>query len=419
MNKAAKHAAGLHPAVQELAAFGGSRAVGPGAVTRWPAPADGDLAALRTVIDSGRFHRVNHPAVVAAEDALAEWCGLHTRAVASGTAAIHIALSHFKNLSRPRVVTASLNWPGAVAPIHVLGLLPHYVDVSAVDACLDEERACAALDDSVGAILITHLFGNVAKLARLRNLARARGIAIIDDAAQAISVAKACGQGLIDTDAVMLSGNGSKHLGAGELGFVCSRSQAVLEHVDRVSLSSSARDGGRIFSPFTQGFNYRPSPFSAAIAHARVEQLDDQLAARRANVRAVHHATCALQGLRTLYTEDNEFNSFCSMALACKLKTGITGKPVGRDIVVSLLQAEGVPAGVWMRKPVWEYLAWGDSEHRLSSFPTTQQLLEEMFYLPEVAPPNGLSVMGAYGHALCKVWHALPYLTDEYTQRVI
>ncbi|OWK24527.1 hypothetical protein AJ87_21605 [Rhizobium yanglingense] len=107
---------------------------------------------------------------------------------------------------------------------------------------------------------------------------------MIDDVCQSIGATKAIVNGAhIDADALALSGNGAKHLGAGELGFVITEDSNLIAHVDRLSLTSSSRNGERIFSPYSQGYNYRPNVFSSSIANLRVEKLDAQLQIRRKN----------------------------------------------------------------------------------------------------------------------------------------
>ncbi|OWK24528.1 hypothetical protein AJ87_21610 [Rhizobium yanglingense] len=113
----------------KLAILGGEPMVPRGRITPWPAAEKKHLDALRGVVDSGRYHRVNHPIVTELEQNLATWTGKwQVRAVGSGTAALHVELDYVKERGE-RVVTAALNWPGAVGPIAISGLQPVFVDV--------------------------------------------------------------------------------------------------------------------------------------------------------------------------------------------------------------------------------------------------------------------------------------------------
>ncbi|MGK9233382.1 DegT/DnrJ/EryC1/StrS family aminotransferase [Inquilinus limosus] len=398
-----------------LAAYGGRPVIDQRRLARWPAPSLDHISALIEVARSGRYHRVNHPIVSRLEDALGQWSGgLQVRAVGSGTAAIHIALDHFRERG-PKVLTPALNWPGALGPLHFAGLRPVFADVSLEDACIDENDALARLSPEIGVLLLSHLFGNVSEASCLRQAARTLDIAIVDDCAQAIGALRPRPEtGRIDSDAFALSGNGAKHLGAGELGFLAGTDTALIEHVDRVSLSSSARDGGRVFAPMSYGLNYRPNVLSSAIALSRMPTLDEQLAARAENAAILRIGLSGLPGLRLLHRFSEARNSFLNLALLLEAgELGLPAVPATRDFIVDLLLQEGVPVWIWLRRPAWAYLPFWPEQAEQPPLPNTEKLLAGLFDIVEIAPPNGADVMRAYVAAFEKVWTALPELAPE------
>ena len=393
----------------DLAFLGGEPVVPPGRITPWPAPKKEHLDALREVVDSGRYHRVNHPIVADLEQNLATWTGKwKVRAVGSGTAAIHIELDYVKDRGES-VVTAALNWPGAVGPIAISGLRPVFVDVDLNLAGIDQEAAADRFGPGVGATLITHLFGNNILVPHARSAARAQGVAVIDDVCQSIGAIKAIVDGAyIDTDALALSGNGAKHLGAGELGFVITEDPNLIKHVDRVSLTSSSRNGERTFSPYSEGYNYRPNVFSSSIAKMRVIDLETQLQIRRNNGKLLWGMIRDLSGIFPLFDPFDCNQSMLNFPLRIEPEAlGFRPGPAARDTVVKLLQAEGVPVLVWLTKPVFEYLPTIANDWRASDFPNTVKLLDTMFYVSEIAPPNEAEVMALYAEAFHRVWKAL------------
>ncbi|WP_225769604.1 DegT/DnrJ/EryC1/StrS family aminotransferase [Inquilinus sp. Marseille-Q2685] len=398
-----------------LAAYGGRPVLSPERIARWPAPSLDHVSALIEAARSGRYHRVNHPIVSQLEDALGQWSGgLKVRAVGSGTAAIHIALDYLREHG-PKILTPALNWPGALGPIHFAGLEPVFADVSLEDGCIDENEALAKLSPEIGVLLLSHLFGNVSEVPRLRQTARTLDIAIVDDCAQAIgAVRPQPDAGRIDSDAFTLSGNGAKHLGAGELGFLCGTNGGLIEHVDRVSLSSSARDGGRVFAPMSYGLNYRPNVLSAAVALSRLPGLDEQLAARAENAAILRIGLSGLPGLRILHRFTEARNSYLNFALLLEAgELGLPAVPATRDFIVDLLLQEGVPVWIWLRRPAWAYLPFWPEEAERPPLPNTEKLLAGLFDIVEIAPPNGSDVMRAYIAAFEKVWTALPELAPD------
>nr|WP_246661414.1 DegT/DnrJ/EryC1/StrS family aminotransferase [Rhizobium sp. MHM7A] len=143
--------------VEKLAVFGGKPVVPQGRVTPWPAAEKKHSDALRGVVDGGRYHRVNHPIVSGLEESLARWTGKwQVRAVGSGTAAIHIELDYVKERGE-QVVTAALNWPGAVGPITISGLQPVFVDVDMNLAGIDQRAAAEEFGPNVAAVLVTQI----------------------------------------------------------------------------------------------------------------------------------------------------------------------------------------------------------------------------------------------------------------------
>jgi len=393
-----------------VALFGGNPVVAPGRITPWPAAKRKHLKALGAVVDSGRYHRVNHSVVTDLERRFTNWAGnWTTRAVGSGTAAIHVEIDYYKDRGH-QVVTAALNWPGAVGPISISGLEPRFVDVDLTLAGIDDEAAADTMGSDVAAVLVTHLFGNNIRAPRTRAAARSRGIAIIDDVCQSIGAVKDIVDGVyLESDALALSGNGAKHLGAGELGFVLTKDLSLIEHVDHVSLTSSSRSGARTFSAYSQGYNYRPNVFSAAIAGSRIKSLDQQLQKRRSNATTLWQMIRDLPGLSPLFDPTDHNQSMLNFPLRLKPEMlGFSQGSAGRDFVVELLRAEGVPVLVWLTRPVFEYLPAVCGRWNAADFPNTMRLLDTMFCVSEIAPPNDAEIMKLYADAFHKIWSALP-----------
>ncbi|RWX74837.1 DegT/DnrJ/EryC1/StrS aminotransferase family protein [Neorhizobium lilium] len=398
-----------------VALFGGTPVIAPGRVTLWPAAKRKHLKALASVVESGKYHRVNHPLVTELEGRLAEWSGgLSVRAVGSGTAAVHVALDYYKDRGH-HIVTSALNWPGAVGPISISGLEPIFVDVEPRLAGMDDKSASGLLEPDVAGVLITHLFGNNILAPNLRAAARAKGVALVDDVCQSIGAVRGIvGGSHLDTDVLALSGNGAKHLGAGELGFVLTRDPNLIDHVDEVSLTSSSRNGARIFSPNSKGYNYRPNVFSASIANYRLKHLDQQLEKRRNNAFLLWREIGQLPGLAPLFDPSDRHQSMLNFPLRIEPEQlGFPSGPVARDFIIKLLQAEGVPVWVWLTKPVFEYLPDVRGKWSKADFPNAMRLLDTMFYVSEIAPPNDAEIMKLYAAAFHKIWAALPNLISK------
>ncbi|MFK3672020.1 DegT/DnrJ/EryC1/StrS family aminotransferase [Leifsonia aquatica] len=387
--------------MSELAILGGPKVIPDGALTYWPAPGARHVDAIARAVHSGKFHRVNHPSVLEFEAELETHAGASARATGSGTAAVQIAL---QAMTEPTdtVVVPAYNWPGAVGPIAALGRSIRFVDVDPKTACVSDEEVSRLGPHET--LVVTHLFGNWPSGADAPDAVAPN---VLHDCAQAFGAVASLGRRGAH---VIVSGNGAKHLAAGELGALVGP-RRIVDAVDRVSLTSSSRNGERMFSPNTLGFNFRPNVFSAAIAAQRVREFNEDIQVRRGNASYLLGRLSECDLIEPLVDVDShDKNSYLDLAFRFHPAGSSDGRL--RDLFVEALIAEGVPASVWLREPVWKYMPHVRDDD-LSSFPETKRILAEQFHITEVGSPNGLREMSLIADAFEKVVGALPRLLAQ------
>lgn len=139
--------------------------------------------AARRVIDSGWY--AMGPEVSAFEEAFARYCGT-TQAigVANGTDAIELALRATGVSAGDEVITVANAGFYSSTAIRAIGATPVYVDILDTNLLMDPACAAAAITSKTKAIIITHLFGQLADMPPLLALAKKHGIALIEDCAQ-------------------------------------------------------------------------------------------------------------------------------------------------------------------------------------------------------------------------------------------
>jgi dTDP-4-amino-4,6-dideoxygalactose transaminase len=235
------------------------------------------LAALRDVLGSSRF--VLGPEGQALEAELAALCGArHGIGVGSGTDALRLALTAVGVGPGDEVVTPAFSFVASASTVVMAGARPVFVDVDPATLALDPDRLERALTPRTRAIVAVHLYGHPAPIDRIAALARARGIALIEDTAQAIGATwdgrPVGGWG----DAACLSFYPTKNLGAcGDAGMLLTSRDDVAEHVRRLRHHG---DSGR-YHHVEVGYCSRLDEMQAAMLRVKLRRLHAWTEARR------------------------------------------------------------------------------------------------------------------------------------------
>lgn len=205
----------------------------------------------------------------------------HAIATSSCTGAMHMGLAALGIGPGDEVILGDINWIASAAPIKYLGADPVLVDVLPDTWCLDPSRVEAAITPRTKAIVAVHLYGNLCDMDALLALGRKYGIAVIEDAAEAIGSRwhghRAGSMGAFGA----FSFHGSKTVTTGEGGLFVTQDDALYEKVLTLSNHGRARAQPRQFWPELVGFKYKMSNIQAAIGCAQMERIDELIAGKR------------------------------------------------------------------------------------------------------------------------------------------
>ena len=153
--------------------------------TQYKSIKDEVLAAINSVLDSGEYILGRN--VAALESAVAELCGVkHGIGVASGTDALLLSLSALGIGPGDEVITTPYTFFSTAEVISKVGATPVFADIDPLTYNLDPDQAAKRITPRTRAIIPVHLFGQMADLDPLLELAREYRLAIIEDACQAI-----------------------------------------------------------------------------------------------------------------------------------------------------------------------------------------------------------------------------------------
>jgi pyridoxal phosphate-dependent aminotransferase EpsN len=217
----------------------------------------------------------------------AEYLGgeVHCTAVASGSAALHLAL-HMQDLAPgDEVWVSSMTFAGGVFPILYERATPVFFDLSPASWTMDPALLEAALAEAARhnrlpkAIVPTDLYGQSCDLTALEPLAAEYGVRLIVDSAEAVGARHGTRMAGTGGDMAVLSFNGNKIVTTGGGGMLVSSDR---KWIDRAKfLSTQARDPAPHYEHSAYGYNYRLSNISAAIGLGQLEVLDRRVEQRR------------------------------------------------------------------------------------------------------------------------------------------
>lgn len=214
----------------------------------------------------------------------------HAIATSSCTGALHMGLAALGIRAGDEVILADTNWVASVAPVIYLGAKPVFVDILPDSWCLDPQQVLAAITPRTRAIIAVHLYGNLCEMDALRQIADEHGIALIEDAAEAIGsnyrgeVAGSMGR------FATFSFHGTKTMTTGEGGMFVTNDSELYQQV--LMLSNHGRVSGqrRQFWPEAIGFKYKMSNVQAAIGCAQLSRIDELVGRKRAILQAYKQA---------------------------------------------------------------------------------------------------------------------------------
>ena len=246
--------------------------------------------AIARVLDSERY--ILGPEVSAFEREFASYCGAeHAVGVANGTDAITIALRAMGVGPGDEVVVPSFTFYASAEAIPPTGATPVFCDVDPDTYCVTAETVRTALTPRTKAVIVVHLFGNLAPVAEIESL----GVPVLEDAAQAAgSLAGERRPGALGT-AATFSFFPSKNLGCfGDGGIITTSDETVAENARTLRFH-----GSHDKVTYEQvGYNSRLDELQAAILRVQLPHLDEWSDGRRQAGR--HYEEAGLGELVTL-----------------------------------------------------------------------------------------------------------------------
>jgi len=329
------------------------------------------IAAVAAVMERQQF--ILGPEVERFEQEIADYVGAGAAVgCASGTDALLLVLMALGIGPGDEVITTPFTFIATAAAIARAGAKPVFADIDPHTFNIDPKSIETAITQSTRAIIAVHLFGLPADLAPIAALAKARSIAIVEDAAQAIG-ARYQGQrvGAIG-DLGCFSFFPSKNLGgAGDGGLVTTSHPETAERI-RVLREHGSRDK---YTYETLGLNSRLDEIQAAVLGVKLKYLD-QWNARRRDKADRYRAMFAERGLESFIELPVEppgcqhvYNQF---VIRCPRRDDLRGFLAGR----------GIPTQVYYPAPLHLQPPFANQDFGEGRFPQAERASREVLALP-------------------------------------
>ncbi len=321
---------------------------------------------------------INGPEVHAFQKDLEDYLGVkHVIPCGNGTDALQIAMMGLGLQPGDEVITVDFTFAATVEVIALLQLTPVLVDVEPDTFNIDIEALKKAITPKTKAIVPVHLFGQVANMDAIMEIAKEHNLFVIEDTAQAIGA-----------DYTWKDGSKQK---AGTIG-----------HVGATSFFPSKNlgcygDGGAIFTnddalAYTLrgvvnhgmyeryhhdvvGVNSRLDALQAAVLRAKLPHLDTYNNKRKEAARKYNEALAGETHIVTPVQNGDEF-SHVYHQYTLKITNG------KRDALVKYLGENGIPCGVYYPIPLHSQKAYADEKYNEADFSVTNQLVKEVISLP-------------------------------------
>jgi len=279
----------------------------------------------------------------------------------NGTSGLHIALEVCGVTKENEVIVPALTFIAAVNPVKYIGAEPIFMDCDD-SLCMDVDKLkdfCQTecdftegklinrkTDKHIKALVVVHVFGNMADMEGIIDIASKYNLKVIEDATEAIGTYYRLGKyknkhaGTIG-DIGVYSFNGNKIMTTGGGGMIVSNNEELLKKAKH--LTTQAKSDELYYTHDEIGYNYRMTNLQAALGLAQLEQLEDFIKVKKDNYDFYKREIQGIPGLKILDFKNSIRPNYWFYALYLDEKY-----PLNRDQVIQYLASRKVQA-----RPIW------------------------------------------------------------------
>ncbi len=344
--------------------------------------------AVAGVVRSQRF--ILGPAVEKFEREAASYLGVrHAIGCASGTDALLLPLRALQLEPGDEVIVPAFTFFATAGAVWNAGLRPVFADIDPVTFNMRAQDVERALTPRSRALIVVHLFGQVAEMEPILELAERHGLAVIEDAAQAFGARRRvsgewCHAGRLGTVG-SFSFFPSKNLGAfGDGGLMTTEDDALADRLRKLRVHG----GIQMYHHEMVGTNSRLDALQAAVLSVKLPHLDGWAEGRRRNAAWYDAQLAGIPGIRrpvALAESHHVYNQY-------------TLRVEGRDELKRHLDERGIGNAIYYPLPLHLQECFAGLGYRRGDLPESESAATEVISLPiypELSPGQLQEVAGA------------------------
>ncbi|MGH3439888.1 MAG: DegT/DnrJ/EryC1/StrS family aminotransferase, partial [Sciscionella sp.] len=248
-----------------------------------------------------------------------------------------------------------------------------FCDIDEHDFCLDPDSAAAATTERTKALMPVHLYGQMANMGKLAPLAEQHGMALVEDAAQAVG-ARCEGRPAGSYDLGCFSLYATKNITTGEGGVITTSNDAV---ADRLRMLRNQGMRAR-YQYEMAGHNYRMTDLHAAVGIPQLARLPQLIEARRRNAEAISERLAGVPGLRVPQVLPGREHVWHQYTVCVTPEARMP-----RDELAAKLTERGVGNGVYYPKLAFDYDCYREHPRVIAEeVPVAATLTQQALSLP-------------------------------------
>ena len=337
---------------------------------------EAEIRAVEHVLRSSHLSR--GPKLEEFERCVAAYAGTqHAVGVSSGTAALHLCLRALGIKPGDEVITTPFSFIASANVMLFERARPVFVDVEPDSLNIDPARIEAAITSRTRAILVVHTFGQAASMSAILDIAKRRGLTIIEDACEAIGAVhngrRVGSIGAAGTYAFYPN----KQITTGEGGMIVTDRDDIAESARR--LRNQGRTGNGWFEHETLGYNYRLAEIPSALGVEQMNRLD-AITARRTEIANSYSRRLANHTDLILLPEAADGCTISWFTYVVRLTDRFTRED--RDDIAAMLQQRGIGCGRYFAPIHLQPHYRREFAYAPGSFPTAESQAARALALP-------------------------------------